>query len=635
MTATPIQSTAFESDDQQRSPRDYRAFMSCSAGGRWISDATSQISTWLREKSLDVDLGVNADLAVDGSRISVRRIQDQDTDDLKVRLVERNAGGEWTTTIVAHDESGLRDWISLDVASGDGQFVNVPRLARYLMGVLPLHDGLIEFRDGGDLYRAADVDRLVALLADDQRHGIVLVAGTQDRDLYEPFRRKVDVWAKQVYGLAQVVVLDPEATEVFEGRVGRPFRAPEWTIRTYHPAVRFDDPQDARRHRMVGIGRLTDMPDKAIARLLGDIARTQAATRPADPAFQRVQRRFDRFENRLLLDSLTPGIEMPPVPVEPPVIPTPTPPVVEELGPVDVDTPPEAPSVDIEIPAEPQETVEVTASPEVILVRKILGIDEITEATLLDIARRAQRPDVDPAALSALHARIDNLQDAAERAEDQNRELLEALDELQLEAEVAHLDVEQREARISWLESRLKQEGDYEAAHLEIPAEFKKSRPDDFGAFLDKVDELASVVFCGDRSEVMQLNQIDTNDAALRTAWDAVLTLQDYARARDAGDSTINLDHYLRRTPEGYRTFSPGKFAETETGTTMARFGDERVFPVPAEVHESGRITMKAHFKLARIGMASPRMYIHDGHPTQPKIYIGYLGTHPTNTQTR
>ena len=43
---------------------------------------------------------------------------------------------------------------------------------------------------------------------------------------------------------------------------------------------------------------------------------------------------------------------------------------------------------------------------------------------------------------------------------------------------------------------------------------------------------------------------------------------------------------------------------------------------------------MKAHFKLASIGMLSPRMYYHDDYANSGKIYIGYIGRHLTNTMT-
>lgn len=140
--------------------------------------------------------------------------------------------------------------------------------------------------------------------------------------------------------------------------------------------------------------------------------------------------------------------------------------------------------------------------------------------------------------------------------------------------------------------------------------------------------------FTGDVSEVERVNQVDTNGAALRTAWDAVLALKDYVRARREERCDGGIDSYLKATPAGYATLPPGKFGETETGITMRQHGKERRFPVPTQVDPRGEITMKAHFKLARIGMASPRMYIHDGHPIESVVYIGYIGTHPTNSQT-
>ena len=38
------------------------------------------------------------------------------------------------------------------------------------------------------------------------------------------------------------------------------------------------------------------------------------------------------------------------------------------------------------------------------------------------------------------------------------------------------------------------------------------------------------VRFTGDPKEVARLSQIDTNDSAVRVAWDAVLVLADYAK---------------------------------------------------------------------------------------------------------
>lgn len=91
---------------------------------------------------------------------------------------------------------------------------------------------------------------------------------------------------------------------------------------------------------------------------------------------------------------------------------------------------------------------------------------------------------------------------------------------------------------------------------------------------------------------------------------------------------------YLQNTPSGYRTFPPNKFAETETSATMDQWGDQRVFPVPSEIDISGRKTMQAHFKLGRVGMVTPRMYVLDCWATHKHVYVGYIGPHLRNTQT-
>lgn len=181
----------------------------------------------------------------------------------------------------------------------------------------------------------------------------------------------------------------------------------------------------------------------------------------------------------------------------------------------------------------------------------------------------------------------------------------------------------------------LKEQGDYEAAYLEVPAQFQEERPTTFEELLNRIELLDAIEFTGDLSEVEKLNVIDTNNAALRTAWDAVLTLNDYAKARHDGQCQGGLKQYLDRTPSGYRTLPPGKFGENETSATMRQFGKERLFSVPVEVNPSGKVMMTAHFKLAAIGMVSPRMHVYDGHPRIPRIYIGYIGQHLTNTQTR
>ena len=588
--------------------RDYAAYMRCDAGDEWLPAASSQVSSWLREKGFDVDIGADGDYARGHRSLEIRTTAAARARDFSILLVEETPQGTFTTRLLAHDETGTDDWIHLEITNSRGLFVNRPRLVERLVDVLPLGDGNVAFTAGPQVFRIGDVDRLVELLADDDRHALVLVAGTENGAgiPFDAFRDQVAVWARELTGLAQVVVLDPLATTAFEARVGVRFSARPWTIRTYLPGVDFADENTARQHRILGTSRLGSQSDRALQYLLGEIARRQAGLRPVPRAVESARRRFDRLENRRLLQA----ISAPEVAVGPPEI--------EVRG-------PEHRGARDEFRAHVAQ---------IGLVKQILKLEEITEASLRKVAAGLARAVFHSDAAQKFEDRINALQGRVEALEDRNREVLAALDDQQMETEVALLDVEQREARIRWLESRLKEADDFEALYAEVPDQFVERRPGTFAELLQRIDELPGVEFSGEPAETERLNAIDTNEAALRTAWDAVLTLADYAKARSCGDRDAGLDQFIKATPAGYRSFPPGKWAHTETRATMRGWGEERRFPVPVSVDDSGTAEMKAHFKLARIGMASPRMHVLDHHPVEPVVYIGYIGTHLTNTKT-
>lgn len=595
--------------------RNYLSFMRCDAGDDWLPQVESQLHSWLTgRKNLDVDLHADSDLIEGDRTVTVRRLQNGPARDLKVTLEERNTPtGRWTTELVAHDEPGSEDWIYLNVTNDQGKFVATPNLARYLMQVLPLGDGSLSYVDAPQLFRRDQVERLIGVLSDTRRHGLVFVAGTDDRLPVDAFKNQVNEWARQVYGLAQVIVLDPEATAEFEARVGARMATPAWTIRTYRPGVDFSDPQDGRRHRILGTERLADHSEGRIRFLLGDVARSHASARRLPAAVTRTLRRFERVENRRLLETLQEPVALPAAEVAevPSVVPAPT--------------APDAPGT--------HDAGE--SSTQLRLVKQILNLKDVTEAGLRDIASRLTRQSVDSQNAAKVAQRLDGLQTQVEKLTDKYNEVLELLQDEQLDHEVTRLDLDNVRDRNGFLESRLKAARDYEAVSAATPAEFIEARPGDFIELLDRMDNLAGVEFTGDPDEVIALATVDSNGAALRTAWEAVLVVADYVRARSTEACAGGLAHYIQHTPTGYRTLSWGKFAESETGETMKRFGSERLFPVPKSYCEDGRALMKAHFKLAKIGIVTPRMHVLDGHPKQPVVYIGYIGPHLTNTKTR
>ncbi|MEN3538106.1 hypothetical protein AAH991_23525 [Microbispora sp. ZYX-F-249] len=120
-------------------------------------------------------------------------------------------------------------------------------------------------------------------------------------------------------------------------------------------------------------------------------------------------------------------------------------------------------------------------------------------------------------------------------------------------------------------------------------------------------------------------------------AWDALLALDDFARARSSGLFAGGFYDWCADGSGGRRVIPPGMLAMRESAsvTNSAKFTQPRTFPVPAEVHPSGKIVMEAHVKLRAVGYPAPRMYFHDDSGgVTGKIYVGYLGDHLPNTRT-
>ncbi|GAA2995556.1 hypothetical protein GCM10020229_05130 [Kitasatospora albolonga] len=58
----------------------------------------------------------------------------------------------------------------------------------------------------------------------------------------------------------------------------------------------------------------------------------------------------------------------------------------------------------------------------------------------------------------------------------------------------------------------------------------------------------------------------------------------------------------------------------------MARWGRERIFHVPKQVHPDGRAKMTHHLKIDRNGIAPRLYYLDDTRGPTGQIIIGYIG---------
>lgn len=604
-----------DDDADQAAPEAYRAYMTCEASDGWIAEAMAQLSCWLREHDVDVDVSQDTVQEWPDKRLVVRHRQAAGARSLRATLVEQTRHGRWSTELVAHDRRGDGDWLSLVVTNGDGRFVDVPRLSRYLIQALPLTDGSISFIDEPRVIHASSVPDLIDVLCDDERHGLVFAVGTSDSNElgFDSVVARARRWSSQTYGLAQVVVLHPAATALLLADFGDEHAVDPGTIRTYLPGVDPASSLDARRHRYLGARRLHDMSDEAVARMLGGIARRHAVLRPLPTEVVRIQRAFDRLDNKAIVKAM--GTE----PVRP---------LSEAIEMIPVKAADQR-----DIPSVADEATEYLE--QIALAKSVLGVTHLDLPSLQRIVELATAPRLEPGAVHDAAQRIEALQDRVERLEDELRVVKISLDDDLEERADLQEDLQRAQAEVRWLRSCAKERGDYEQAFGELPSEQLETYPESFDELLERLDaELPAVIFTGDRRHALKVDDADTLGVAVQHAWDVCLALADYVQARAEGVPAQNVEHYLNNVPEGFRGVPPRKHVPTESSATMQQYGHERVFRVPPEVCRGGSVIMTAHFRLARTGMVSPRLYYLDDIDATGKVYVGYIGPHLRNTQT-
>lgn len=564
----------------------YRTLLTFTTGPDLLDRVLDSLETVLRE-----DRGWKADLSATGFQrdrrgqelLLVRR-EGPDAYDFRARLTHtQQVGARWCTELTVHVPNEGAGWLLVDVSNQERLFVGVPGLVRRLIDTVDLHDG-------GSALRMSHTPTVITsdmvdLLADDvcsvDRGGLFFVAGA-DRGtrLDDAHMQRVTAWTRHTLGQAGTAVLTPDAGREFAEAVGHEHGVMPGTVRTFKPGVDPAVDGDARRHRFLARERLGGTTKDVIARLLGKAARDNAVTRALPDEVVEVLRRLSQLEDDHVLEGFGgPSARAAPTPRKPRA--------------ADAGNAGDAASGGE--PASPGATARERVKQQ--LHQRQLDVDELSA---------------------------------------ENKELEKALDEEQLE----HAVTDEMRARLTdevrWLRELLRAYGAPEVAEAR-QREWAIGYPESYSDLLARLPGLSKdgVVFTGDEEKCRHLDGVDSLGKSTRTAWEALLVLCDYLKARRRGDWTQGVDEYLRRTPDGYRPMPVSKHARNETKITKRQHGLERRFPVPEEVSATGVTIMTAHFKLGRIGMISPRMYYLDDYTKTGKVYVGYIGTHLENTHTR
>lgn len=603
--------------DRSSATSSYRATFQVE--GETLEPALEQLDSWLRSKKIPADLSrtTSGEHVEDKkrSRWTVIRVSSVTADAFHFEMVESTPDGVPFTTVMTVEErhGGKGSWVFLHVYNDGTRFCGTPRLASNLLRTLNVVDNGRRLRAGAQILTAADIDAFVTWMRDPARQLPVQILATDDRldASMSAVRNQAAEWTKYLAGQSHVVVLDHDATRLFNRQIPDEFEAWPWTLRTYRPHIEFAGTIEARQQRAIRTERLATQGDRKIASLL--VASTRAITQqyPVPKNVRRVQALLARLERAARVEQLeSPAprrrAEAPTLPARRPRVPSPAETVVPkdgvdplllELGDAVLQTfdseklTPEIMSKVMDLLTEPADAGDATADLE----------DE----------------------LLALQEKYDELE---EQASDQR----DTLEELNAELLRAEREAESAQRQIDYLQQELESAGKAAAAYSFVDQD-PLEEIEDILSVIEKARDLQYVVPTWDEDTVLEIAEYDNHGSVPITAWSALLTMEDYGRAKAEEGYDLGFQHFVEERGE---LVTRKRVAMRETPQTMDRWGEERRFKVPEEVEPSGSVLMEAHIKLTLDGANSPRMHFYDDTRRSGKIYVGYLGRHLTNTKT-
>lgn len=285
----------------------FRSLLRIDPGQQAVDAVIKHITEWSAQKEIDLDAGVPGRYELDYDNVvTVVREQAEDTTLYRWRRAHRypRPGEVCRTTLTVVEnptEEGLL-WTEIETVDDDRAgapcllpYMSVPRVLRELLAALNCRDGRTTTGAEPQWVGADHLPDLMDYLVDETRLGAVYVAsqGQRDTDAFADWAVQVG-W--HVAGVGSFFLLDSAATLEFNEMVGRPHAVPPGTIRTYLPHVDLDDPHDPQRHRILGIGRITQSNPRRLAGILGTVARTKVTSTPLPAEAAEADRILSAYE---------------------------------------------------------------------------------------------------------------------------------------------------------------------------------------------------------------------------------------------------------------------------------------------------------------------------------------------------
>jgi hypothetical protein len=621
----------------------YRSIFSLRHGQDAVRLTAEQFRSWLALKGYGfVAVAPGVHEVAEHAQLVVTELHPNDgSRSLRYRLTESSSAGEWVTTVTVHSDGREDDWVWVDVNAppsrpgpaasheriikdvdaADAWWTGVPHMVRVILSAADAHDGEMIMSAWPTLVTVADVDGLISAICDPARRGTALVAAPIPDVPVQRMVDHVERLTRECVGLAGIFVLDPGAAAKLEESFAPSHSVPLGAVRTFLPEVDPASTVDARRHRVLLARTIAEQPPGLLAHLLGRAHRSRALNLRLPSRVAQVDRLLSREEPAAVLRAIQ---EAPPGPF------------ARKSG-------------DGAAGLAPAGEAAITA------VREVAIAGELLTSLVSEFQSDAFRADVPggPDDMTArfrellaegrgvlrghqeISRRLAALQDMLEAVEDA-RDLLRArLEDEQLDHAETQAELLKAKLELDRLRGILSRAGRVD--HTRAAAAAAQS-PGSFAELLGRLDEhvLARVIFTGDPKDALELDDLDPVGTWAAKSWDVLRVLDGYAAARHRGEFSKGVHAYLGHTPPGRPGYPPGAHStqESEPVERSSKLRKLRVFPVPAGLHPDGAIFMNAHFKIARKGLVSPRIYYYDDASETGMIYVGYIGRHLPNAHT-
>lgn len=573
----------------------------------------------------------------------------------KFKLVERNSNtGIWTTTITSHFPSAYPGWVLVEVenrpieddSSTQGSWAAAPRVARYLLDSLPVRDGEARLTSRPERAFAGELDHLIETVCDPDRRGLVFVAAAPHGEDVGQWTNYVERVTRETVGLAATYVIDPFAAEELNRAFGPSHAVPSGAIRTFLPSADPASVVDGRRHRILGTATLSSSSEGRIRGILGTVARARVSDAELPNSISKVLRSMSRWETHQLVTDDVGQHSL--------AVPSVQPESVRQEG---ARQEKKRTFVHRALRANRPERVKQEKLPSRIfaarkttpdwepvlasLVEAVLGKPETINVDTLSLAIATAHERTE--AVMRLWESVDEITDSLEAARAQNVVLQGTAEDVELDAAIEVERVLQLQESVAGLEKEnqrlrleLNERGAGDVAWAIGEVEPALPPPMEMAELLERAKELEFVQITGDRDPILELDVLDPIGRVAVKAWQALLALDDYARATDSGGYSGGFHGYCQQSPPGYRSWSAEKHAPSESTTVRnsTKLRNMRRFSVPAEVSDDGSVFMFAHCKLVTSRSISPRLYYLDDVAGTGRIYVGYIGRHLPNKST-